>query len=125
MPEVRLIDANELKRLIQSGDDLIFDAATERELLYMIDYQPTIEAEPVRRGHWKGWTTPRWTGKYNDNGDPEYIDYIYYTCSRCYRKSVVRELYCPKCGAKMDLRTPTEVQLDEADNVMMGGADNG
>ena len=28
---------------------------------------------------------------------------------------------CPNCGAKMDLRTPTEVQLDEADDVMMGG----
>lgn len=58
-------------------------------------------SEPERRGHWKGLTTPRWTGKYNDNGDPEYIDYIYYTCSICYRKSVVRESYCPKCGAKM------------------------
>ena len=30
--------------------------------------------------------------------------------------------YCPYCGA--DMRTPTQVQLDEADDVMMGG-DNG
>lgn len=27
--------------------------------------------------------------------------------------------YCPNCGA--DMRTPTQVQLDEADDVMMGG----
>lgn len=30
--------------------------------------------------------------------------------------------FCPNCGA--DMRTPTQVQLDEADDVMMGG-DNG
>ena len=29
--------------------------------------------------------------------------------------------YCPNCGA--DMRTPTQVQLDEADDVMMGGND--
>lgn len=33
--------------------------------------------------------------------------------------------FCPNCGARMDLRTPTEVQLDEADSVMMGDANNG
>lgn len=38
---------------------------------------------------------------------------------------VRRGRWCPNCGAKMDLRTPTEVQLDEADSVMMGGAENG
>lgn len=38
------------------------------------------------------------------------------------RVEVVFE-YCPACGRKMDLRTPTEVQLDEADSVMRG-ADN-
>ena len=29
--------------------------------------------------------------------------------------------FCPNCGA--DMRTPTQVQLDEADDVMMGGND--
>lgn len=29
--------------------------------------------------------------------------------------------YCPECGA--DMRTPTQVQLDETDDVMMGGDD--
>lgn len=36
---MRLIDADELERLIKSGDDLIFDTATEREILHMIDNQ--------------------------------------------------------------------------------------
>lgn len=67
-----------------------------------IENAPTIEAVPVRHGRWQGWTTSRWTGKYKDYDEPEFKDYTYYTCSECYRKSVVRELYCPQCGAKMD-----------------------
>jgi hypothetical protein len=49
------------------------------------------------------------------------------TCSNCYatyHKDVLQSItpyaehltrHCPNCGARMDLRTPTEVQLDEAD----------
>lgn len=81
----RLIDANELKRLIQSGDDLIFDAATERELIYMIDYQPTIEAEPVRHGHWL-YDLPN----------------AIFVCSECLKMYRDNPNYCPRCGAKMD-----------------------
>lgn len=73
-----------------------------------LQYLPTIEAEPVRHGRWKGWTTSKFTGKYKDYDEPEFKDYIYYTCSECYRKSAIQELYCPQCGARMD-----------------GGADNG
>lgn len=77
---------------------------------------PTAEPE-VRNG--------RWIEK------PPYI-----VCSRCdeqnssitfdensvpIAKTFYRTRFCPNCGAKMDLRTPTEVQLDEADDVMLGG----
>lgn len=34
-------------------------------------------------------------------------------------------LYCRNCGAKIDLRTPTEVELDIVDSVMMGDTDDG
>ena len=69
---------------------------------------PAIDAEPVRHGRWKGWTTSRFTGKYKDYDEPEFKDYVYFTCSECYRKSAIQELYCPQCGARMD-----------------GGSDNG
>lgn len=65
-----------------------------------IEAIPTIE--PVRHGRWKGWTTSKFTGKYEDYDEPVYKDYVYYTCSECYRKSAIQELYCPNCGAKMD-----------------------
>lgn len=78
----------------------------------LIIEQPTIKAEPVRQG--------RWNYRHED-------DWCY--CTACGTDAegsygdCLETDYCPHCGAKMDLRTPTEVQLDEADSVMMGGAD--
>lgn len=72
-----------------------------------LQYLPTIDAEPVRHGRWA------------KAGDKQY-------CTECYAVTKVRNApFCWHCGAKIDLRTPTEVQLDEADSVMMGGAENG
>lgn len=110
MPDIRLIDANALKRLIKSGDDLIFDRVTECEILHMIDYQETIDAQPVKHGHWGDYGSGvgmycseckhriryrngiRETTKFSD-GEFEFVQYAskngYYN-------------FCPKCGAKMD-----------------------
>lgn len=65
----------------------------------------TESAQPERKpGRWKG------------EGFGEY------RCSWCGEVSHPQTNFCPNCGA--DMRTPTQVQLDEADDVMMGG-DNG
>lgn len=68
---------------------------------------PAIDAEPVRHGRWA------------KAADKQY-------CTNC--RAVTKVLnapFCWHCGAQMDFRTPTEVQLDDADSVMMGSADNG
>lgn len=69
---------------------------------------PTIKAEPVRYGHW--------IQRRN----------LEYYCSNCGReeKHIFQKNYCPRCGSKMHFRSPTEAQLDEADSVIMGGAEN-
>lgn len=74
----------------------------------LVALMPTIEAEPVRHGRWKQ----------RRNGE--------YYCTNCGREErlIFQKNFCPRCGARMDLRTPTEVSLDIADSVMMGGADN-
>jgi hypothetical protein len=74
--------------------------------------QPIVEAEPVHHGRWIEGTS---RGSYS----------IY--CSYCgsHKETICPDDYCPSCGALMDLHAPTEAQLDEADSVMMGGADNG
>ena len=92
--DVRLINANTLKhRRGIAGDEILHE---------IIDTEPTIEAEPVRHGR---WINDELHGKYN--------------CTCC-NKGTWRGFgvfdFCPKCGAKMNLRTPTEWQLDRADS---------
>ena len=67
-----------------------------RELL---DEQPTVDAEPVRHGHWD-----------NKIIDARYdVPHTVARCSNCKGKIwvyveyyVVKYPYCPMCGAKMD-----------------------
>ena len=95
---MRPIDADALKH-----DFCAMKFPTDRiDVIELIDKQPKIDADPVRHGFWKGWTRSCFTGKYKDYDEPEFKDYKYYQCSECYRKSAIKELYCPSCGAKMD-----------------------
>lgn len=71
--------------------------------------QPAVEAEPVRHGHWIRLEP---YGAHHTHRRK---------CSKCGGiKAQEATRFCPNCGAKMELRTPTEVALDEADDVMMG-----
>lgn len=109
MPEVRLIDANALlKKCIEGDGDNKFTEGYNfavQEISAYIALAPTISPE-VRHGRWIY------------NGYDEYP-----TCSYCKQSDTYAGYYCGNCGA--DMRTPTEVALDIADSVMMGGADNG
>lgn len=60
-----------------------------------------VDAVPVVHGRWKGYNVPHWTKRYDDNGDPEYKYYAEYVCSICRRRTIIKENYCPNCGAKM------------------------
>ena len=81
----------------------------------------TGDAEPVRHGRW----IPIEYDSYAD-GAPVWDKW---ECSECGHEHKGEEdtltAFCPDCGERMNLRTPTEAQIDEADNVMMRGADNG
>ena len=65
---------------------------------------PAADVGPVRHGRWEGYTHSHYCGidKY---GEPIYRDGTVYYCSnpKCRRKTVVKENFCPSCGAKMDL----------------------
>ena len=103
MPEVRPIDANAMKAEVESLDaesnNRTYESAMKdmlRFFLVMIDEQPTIEAEPVRRGRWISY-----------GSDTAYTKY--YRCSLCdyeiagYAESndLIKYNYCPNCGADM------------------------
>ena len=119
MPE--LIERDALKNHLYRAQAEAFKrsewyvAGAIQSFIDILDKQPTIEAEPVRHG--------RWILKILPIGGGDKIRS--YLCSECDRYTNMKFDFCPNCGARMDLRTPTEVQLDEADSVMMGGAENG
>ena len=61
------------------------------------------DVAPVRHERWEGYSHSRYCGV-DDFGDPIYKDGVVYYCSKCRRKTVIKERYCPNCGAKMDGR---------------------
>lgn len=65
---------------------------------------PAADVEPVRHGRWEEYTHSCYYGV-DEYGEPRWIDRaVYYCCNpKCRRKTVVKEKYCPSCGAKMDL----------------------
>lgn len=68
------------------------------------------DVEPVRQVRWwEQYSTPRYCG-IDADGNPVYRDGVVYYCSnpKCRRKTVIKENYCPKCGAKMDLKVEND-----------------
>ena len=91
---MRLIDADvftgELKKFYCSD---CYNALCQRcyiqRILFDIDKQPTVEADPITHGHWQG-VNPM-------------VDTI--ECSNCGHQELSNELatpYCAWCGANMD-----------------------
>ena len=83
---MRLINADKLK------EDMSKRQIKQRDLnasfFAVINEQPTVEAEPIRHGHW--------IRPYHDH---------YKQCSVCERIHYTipwNAAYCPFCGAKMD-----------------------
>ena len=83
----RLIDADALERAVMfTGEDSICNDCAY-EFVNLIDEQPTIEAEPVRRGKWMP-------------DDEKYQ--CGWVCNRCFGKACRSHKFCPHCGAKME-----------------------
>lgn len=84
---MRLIDADEIKKKSYYAYPSIDHLCLSSSVVDVsdIDNSPTIEAEPVRHGHWD-W----------------YINLKHPKCSSCKKESKVVSNYCPACGAKMD-----------------------
>lgn len=84
---MRLIDANKVAEAITWLDAL--DFALWHEVQKCIDKQPTVDAKPVRHGHWvKKWNT--------------FFKQDVWHCDVCEKVSPLKYDYCPSCGAKMD-----------------------
>lgn len=87
----------------------------------ILNSMPSVQPER-KTGHWERHVT-----RHGDDISGFVVHE--WICSECGGQANVNAWrmydltdFCPNCGA--DMRTPTQVQLDEADDVMMGG-DNG
>lgn len=91
---MRLIDADKLRKDVIDLPNIyngFSDTYDKSYILDLVDEQPTIEAEPIRHGHWI----------YKEYGYPTAI--AFYTCSVCgSSRGFDIDNYCPHCGAKMD-----------------------
>lgn len=71
-------------------------------ILDKVDNLPREKAVPVVHAHWDCYHCSRFLGWKDGEPEPRWADGKYYYCSLCRRRTVIRENYCPKCGAKMD-----------------------
>lgn len=90
----------------EAAIELLHYNADERCSAVVYDFEeiPAADVEPVRRGRWECYTSTRYCGS-DKYGNPVFIDGVVYYCSnpKCRRKTVIKENFCPSCGAKMDL----------------------
>ena len=78
------------------------ELAEQPEQKFFVDSDGKMTPLPVQKhGHWKGFTQSRYFGM-DDDGEPIFRDGVFYVCSECRRKSIIKYPYCPRCGAKMD-----------------------
>ena len=87
----RLIDADEAYKVLTD----YYHQRTEiqhKALKEAFERVPTVDAEPVKRGHWK---TQRNVQKYQ-------ISPYVFVCDQCHTVFDIPTPYCGFCGAKMD-----------------------
>lgn len=96
---MRLIDTDKLKFPNIAIFDMKLHGATV-PMVRLIDLQmlmPTVDAAPVKHGRWRKTNNPNYSPF---DGSSEHLS----ICSNCaYSREQHDFLYCPNCGAKMDL----------------------
>lgn len=80
---------NGKQRMIYEIGDAPCRACEVDDIKAELDDAPTIEAEPVRHGHWEKIGTIENT-------------WVVHKCSYCGYQTIDNGQYCTNCGAKMD-----------------------
>lgn len=61
---------------------------------------PSVNPQEPKTGHWKSFTHSAYHG-IDDDGEPIWREVKVYHCNLCNRRTVIKENYCPNCGARM------------------------
>lgn len=103
----RYIDADELINEISAACMPIYEKGItgilgdNSSIADIINEQPTADVQPVAHAEWIGFTRSAFLCC-DHTGEPIYRDTTVWKCSHCSRNTVVRDNYCPNCGARMD-----------------------
>lgn len=99
----KYVNVNKIKAKVISGEPVLFSEATQHEIFFLLELEPSEDVEPVTHAHWIPQYPNKRTGKAYSH-----------TCSRCGRtvynnwQVSAQELgyaFCPHCGARMDEET--------------------
>lgn len=109
-----LISREALKNQFINLWDLKFLPVLQKKLLGIIDDAPIVSSDMTQvlayesgkasakrpQSKWKGYIRSAFHGV-DEYGEPIYRPVTVYTCSKCYRRTVIKENFCPNCGADM------------------------
>lgn len=63
---------------------------------------PAADVRPERHSHWHEYESCVFMGRYGKDGEPIFQDRKKFMCVKCGRNTIIKETFCPSCGAKMD-----------------------
>ena len=66
---------------------------------YQLEYEGR-EVKEVIHAYWKSFVHHAYHGN-DEDGEPIWREVLVHHCSNCNRRTVIKENYCPNCGADM------------------------
>lgn len=84
---------------LSSGSTLGCHSGAIECAISAIEMLPAADVSPVQLGEWIDVDTSYWRW-YHDTARTVFSKS--FRCSECGRKTIIREKFCPSCGAKMD-----------------------
>ncbi len=98
---MRLIDADKVnpEDVFIGASDFVKDCRAA--VIELMNKQPTVDAEIKKNGKWVQYEREAFYGS-DPDGNPIFVNKKYFKHDECGRKTVIKERFCPNCGAKMD-----------------------
>lgn len=94
----------------QAVFDVIEREQFKGDAISEIEKLPSVSPQP-KMGRWKAFTHSAYHGN-DEDGEPIWREVTVYHCNLCNRRTVIKEKYCPNCGAKMS-EIPTGAEGSE------------
>lgn len=98
---MKSVNVDDVLKILHKYGKYIFvtDEKKYSDMVDEISNLKALEQEP-KTGHWKAFIQNAYHGT-DEDGEPVWREVTVYHCSQCNRRTVIKEKFCPNCGAKM------------------------